>query len=347
MTIEDGTPRRQVESDPVAKVMGLVTALRSRVESLERGATLRNASISGGEGLRVLDENGGTRISLNTADGAVVAYDADGNATARFGPLANSNPGSFGVEVFYNGSWVQVGAGNVDWGNISNKPATFTPSTHTHTGAQITSAVANATNATTAGTATTATYAVGSSQAYNNNVGGTSFYAVWVGNNAGNTLGRNTSSAKYKKNIRRHDAPASDVLALQPVIYDRNDFLDYPEDPETGERLIGPPNLVPGAKGEYGLIAEQVAEHVPEIIQWYEGEIDGIRYDLLAVALLDVVKEQNARIEALEATINARLPKYVPPTRSGVTSRRPASAAPEVAPTPTPYEILPPEGVSE
>ncbi|KUM41193.1 tail fiber domain-containing protein [Arthrobacter sp. EPSL27] len=331
----DGIPRRSVESDPLAALMQKITKLEGQVASLERGATLRNASISGGDGLRVLDADGGTRVSINTTDGAVVAYDAGGNAVARFGPLTNSKPGSYGVEVKYNGSWVQVGGGNVDWGNISNKPASYPPSGHGHNGGDISGVVPEA------------SLAQGSWQAYNQNVPGTSFYAVWVGNGAGNQFGRNTSSARYKNNIRRHDSDASDVLALQPVIYDRNDQLVYPEDPETGERLIGPPNLIPGAKGEYGLIAEQVAEHVPEIVQWYEGRIDGIRYDLLSVALLDVVKEQNERIAALEAAFNTKLPKYTRPSRAGLDRRRQASAAPEFPPAPVSYEILPPEGVIE
>ncbi|WNO26039.1 minor tail protein [Arthrobacter phage Wildwest] len=331
----DGIPRRAVESDPLAALMQKITGLEKQVAALERGASLRNASISGGDGLRVLDEQGGTRVSINTTDGAVVAYDAGGSAVARFGPLANSNPGQYGVEVKYNGGWVQVGGGNVDWGNISNKPATYAPSSHGHNGSQISGVVPESVTA------------QGSWQAYNQNVPGTSFYAVWVGNSAGNQFGRNTSSARYKTNIRKHETAPDGVLALTPVVYDRKDELVYPEDPETRERLIGPPNLIHGAKGEYGLIAEQVAEHVPEIVQWYEGQIDGIRYDLLSVALLDVVKDQAARIEALEANFNARLPKYTAPTRAGLSPHRKASAAPEVAPEPTPYEILPPEGVIE
>ncbi|CCQ44307.1 hypothetical protein ARTSIC4J27_231 [Pseudarthrobacter siccitolerans] len=331
----DGIPRRSVESDPLAALMAEIRTLKEQVAVLERGATLRNASISGGDGLRVLDANGGTRVSISTTDGAVVAYDAGGQPAARFGPLANSAPGKFGVEIKYNGSWVQVGAGNVDWGNVSNKPALYPPTGHRHGGGDIDGIVYES------------SLAQGSWQAYNQNVPGTSFYAVWVGNGGGHQFGRNTSSAKYKNNIRKHETTPDGVLALTPVIYDRNDELDYPEDPETGERLIGPPNLIRGAKGEYGLIAEQVAEHVPEIVQWYEGAIDGIRYDLLAVALLDVVKDQEARIRALEATFNTRLPRYTPPVRAGLSKHRPASAAPANPPIPTPYEILPPEGVTE
>lgn len=336
----DGIPRRAVESDPLAALMAEIKALKGQVATLERGATLRNASISGGDGLRVLDSDGGTRVSINTTDGAVVAYDASGAAVARFGPLSNSKPGSYGVEVKYNGAWVQVGGGNVDWGNISNKPATYAPSGHTHTASQISDQIPSSK---ISGAVYESSLAQGSWQAYNQNVPGTSFYAVWVGNGAGNQFGRNISSARYKRNIIAHNTDAADVLALQPVIYDRNDELVYPSESETGDRLIGPPNLIRGAKSEYGLIAEQVAENVPEIVQWYESEIDGIRYDLLSVALLDVVKAQDARIEALEAAVSALAPDYRPPARP-VTPRVPASGAPSVAPPPTPYTIAPSEG---
>jgi hypothetical protein len=329
--ILDGIPRRSVESDPLAALMGEIRNLKEQVAALERGATLRNASISGGDGLRVLDAAGSTRVSINTTDGAVVAYNDAGSPVARFGPLANSNPGAYGVEVLYNGGWVQVGGGNVDWGNISNKPATYAPSTHTHTGAQVTSQVASA------------ALADGSQYGFNNNVAGTQFYALWVGNDGGFHLGRNTSSAKYKHNIEKHDTPAGGVLALQPVIYDRNDELVYPEDPDTGERLIGPSNLRVGAKGEYGLIAEQVADNVPEIVQWFDGEIDGIRYDLLSVALLDVVKDQALRLNALENVVrNSVLTTYTRPHRQGLVRRRRASAAPETPPAPVAFNILPP-----
>lgn len=339
----DGIPRKSVESDPLADLMGQIRALKDQVAALERGATLRNASISGGDGLRVLDSNGGTRVQIDPATGAVNAYDASGNAVARFGPLSNSNPGNYGVEVKYNGSWVQVGGGNVDWGNISNKPTGFNPNAHTHGGGDIVSPVANANNASYANEAGHSADTDGSAYAFNNNVSGSTFYAVWVSNTG--KLGRNTSSARYKQNIRAHDAASTDVLNLQPVIYDRRDALDYPgTDPETGQTLEGPPNLIPGTKGEYGLIAEQVAEHVPEIVTWYDGKIDGVRYDLLSVALLDVVRDQQARIEALEASFNARLPKYAPPARVGLTARQKAADAPDVPPAPEAFEILPPEG---
>lgn len=284
----DGIPRRSVESDPVAELMGIIRELKDRVAGLERAATLRNASISGGDGLRVLDNSGNTRVSINTTDGAVVAYNGSGAAVARFGPLANSNPGQFGVEVLYNGSWVQVGAGNVDWGNVSNKPATFPPSGHTHSGGDITSAVANATNASSANSANWAAQADGSSYGFSHPVAGTSFYALWVGNDAGYHFGTNTSSARYKTNIKRHRIDPARLRALKPVSYEKTANEGYVE---------------------YGLIAEQVLEAgVPEIVQWMDGKVHGLRYDLLSVALLEAYQDLYDEVEALKSGRN-RPPK--------------------------------------
>jgi hypothetical protein len=72
--------------------------------------------------------DGSLSLSLDSAADAFIAYDAAGNDMVRIGKMAHVNPGVYGVEVKYNGSWLQVGGGNVDWGNISNKPATYAPS---------------------------------------------------------------------------------------------------------------------------------------------------------------------------------------------------------------------------
>jgi hypothetical protein len=52
---------------------------------------------------------------------------------------------------------------------------------------------------------------------------------------------------------------------------------------------------IDGGSNEYGLIAEQVAEHFPELAVWFDGKTDGLRYDLLPVALLDVVRDRTNR----------------------------------------------------
>lgn len=114
--------------------------------------------------------------------------------------------------------------------------------------------------------------------AYGRTVSGGNF-AVWMDTTL--QFGRNVSSRRYKEDIEPHPVAPAAVLALRPVTYHRID------DPDAGAR-------------EYGLIAEDVNELVPSIVTWFDGQIDGVRYDLLAVALLDVVRDQDSRIRALE-----------------------------------------------
>jgi len=115
---------------------------------------------------------------------------------------------------------------------------------------------------------------------------GNNRFAVWMDD--GLEFGRATSARKYKEDILPAEIDPSDVLALQPVTYHRK------TDPE-GVR-------------EFGLIADDVNETLPEIVTWFpddEGvkQIDGVQYDLLPVALLAVVKDQQKRIEALELLV--------------------------------------------
>lgn len=230
-------------------------------------------------------------VSLAMDDsGAFVVYDGAGAEVARFGELINSNPGQYGVEILYNGAWVQVGAGNVDWGNISNIPATFTPAAHTHAGGDVTSRVSAATDA------------IGSASGWSNSVMGTEFYAVWVGNDGSFSFGRNTSSLKYKENVRDATINPDDVLKLRPVTFDRKAQYRYPED-ENGVRLVGPPEMIPGAKNEFGLIAEEVVQVVPQLAEYFRGELDSVRYERGFVALLPVLQQQAADIAVLKQAV--------------------------------------------
>ncbi|HEY9356478.1 MAG TPA: tail fiber domain-containing protein [Arthrobacter sp.] len=246
-------------------------------------------------------QDGTLGVQVDPATGAFTAYDASGTAAvARFGALQQTSPGSYGVEVLVGSTWVQVGAQVATWSSLAGKPSTFPPSSHTHPGGDITSAVANATNAVNAASAA---QAEGSQYGWTNTVSGTEFYALWVGNDGGFHFGRNTSSIKYKENVRDAATAPAAVLNLRPVVYDRKATYKYPEDPETGERAEGPPQMFEGAKNEFGLIAEEVDQHLPEIVTRYGGEIDGVRYDLLGVALLPVVQQQADDIAALKQAV--------------------------------------------
>ncbi|WP_181038958.1 tail fiber domain-containing protein [Arthrobacter sp. Y81] len=266
-------------------------ALIRRVKDLERqmqqfaaANILRTAGISAKPGgidvtgfINSLRTDGTKGVAMDD-DGVFIVYSEDGTSpVARFGPL-ESAPGEYGVEVLVGSTWVQLGAQAVTWDLIAGKPADFAP--------LVTSAVADATDAVNAQEAAHALDADGSEYGWTNNVAGTSFYALWVGNDGGFHLGRNVSSIKYKENVTDAAVAPSAVLNLRPVRYDR--------------KPSGPAQEFPGAKGEFGLIAEEVAQHLPEIVTKFEGEIDGVRYDLLAVALLEVVRDQENRLRTLE-----------------------------------------------
>lgn len=301
MTID--APRSIPDPDPISRMGENTREQDRRTSELERGAPQRSMSISDdtGRGIRVdetgfrtVDANGNTVGIFQTSDGTFVIKDSAGTPMARFGELL-SDPGHFGGEIWdtVNNVWVKLVTGaSTSWAAVTGKPSTFTPSAHTHAGSDVTSPVA---------------LADGSAYAFNNNVAGTTFYAVWVGNDGGNHLGKNTSSLRYKENVRPYAVDPAKVLQLEPKIFDRK-----PVRIPTPEGQEGPDQMVTGAKDEYGLIAEEVHELVPEIVVWYEGEIDGIRYDLLALALLDVAKDQDRqlkehaeRLAALEAAVTA------------------------------------------
>jgi hypothetical protein len=236
-------------------------------------------------------------VSVDPATGTFVAYNAAGTSpVARFGSLLETAPTEYGVEVLVGSTWVRLGNQTTTWGSISGTPSDFAP--------LVTSAVANATNAANATEATHAAQADGSQYGWTNNVSGSNYYAVWVGDDGGYHFGRNVSSIKYKENVTTATVDPWNVLQLRPVRYDRKATYRYPED-EKGNRLEGPAQKIEGAKDEFGLIAEEVAPLLPEVVTKYDGVIDGVRYDLLGVALLPVVQAQQEQIDKLTAAVRA------------------------------------------
>lgn len=165
------------------------------------------------------------------------------------------------------------------WSSITSKPSTFTPSSHSHSG-YLTSG-------------STIAWANGSKKPHNNSASGSgTWYAVWVEGDG--TFCRNTSSIKFKENVRDYAINEDAVLNLRPVVYDRKDQVR--EDGTVKE----------GRKGEVGLIAEEVeAAGLDWLVNYLDGEVDGLRYDLLGVALLPVVQRQAQQIEALSERLAA------------------------------------------
>jgi hypothetical protein len=112
---------------------------------------------------------------------------------------------------------------------------------------------------------------------------------VLVADSSGN-IRKQSSSRRFKEDVRPLEVDAGALLSLQPVRFRWK--------PEHGE-------------GEdIGLIAEDVAEIVPELV-WSETDdegverITGVHYDKIAPLLIEVVAEQAEKIESLEGRLAA------------------------------------------
>ncbi|MFF7800260.1 tail fiber domain-containing protein [Streptomyces olivaceus] len=218
-------------------------------------------------------------------------------APSTFPPASHTHPWG---DVTGKPSTFPPGLHVHSWGDIGGKPSTYPPSSHSHSWSSITGKPStfspsshSHSNYLTSGS--TISWANGSKKPHSNAASGSgTWYSVWVEGNG--TFARNTSSIRFKKNVRDYEINPDDLLKLRPVIYDRKDTVDE----ETGETKIG-------RKDEVGLIAEEVkAAGLDWMVNYLDGEVDGLRYDLLGVALVPVVQRQAAQISDLEARL-ARL----------------------------------------
>jgi hypothetical protein len=107
--------------------------------------------------------------------------------------------------------------------------------------------------------------------------GSTPTYDVQVNNNG--DLCRASSSKRYKKNIRRLESQPDKILNLKPVSFEWKTT--------SGQDI--------------GLIAEEVHEVIPELVGYdKEGRPDAVRYEMVSLYLLELVKGQVAAIRELK-----------------------------------------------
>lgn len=102
----------------------------------------------------------------------------------------------------------------------------------------------------------------------------------------GGLIQRSTSSIKYKQDIEDFTVDNDKILQLRPRVW--RDKQEVEEDGDTDNKY-------------FGLIAEEVSELGLTYLVSYdeEGNPDGVAYDRLAVALLNVVRQQKEQIESL------------------------------------------------
>jgi hypothetical protein len=91
-----------------------------------------------------------------------------------------------------------------------------------------------------------------------------------------------SSALRFKENIQSLE-DSSKVMQLRPVTF------DWKKD----------------QKHDIGLIAEEVAELYPELVET-NGDITGIKYTKLTALLIKTVQDLNARIEELETQITKK-----------------------------------------
>lgn len=127
------------------------------------------------------------------------------------------------------------------------------------------------------------------------------------------TLGRATSASKYKisienqfKNEQEQIEHSSRILNLDVKSwFGKWKAETLAKEIETGERLSDEDFEL---KRTVGLVAEDVEEAgLSEFVSYgADGDVEGIGYDRLWIHLIPVIKDQQKRIEKLEATINGK-----------------------------------------
>jgi predicted ribosome quality control (RQC) complex YloA/Tae2 family protein len=97
-------------------------------------------------------------------------------------------------------------------------------------------------------------------------------------------LGTQSSSRRFKKEIKSMDSASEGILALKPVTF------QYKSDKKNAP--------------QYGLIAEEVAKVNPDlVVRDKNGEIYTVRYDAVNAMLLNEFLKEHRKVQEQEATI--------------------------------------------
>jgi len=120
------------------------------------------------------------------------------------------------------------------------------------------------------------------------------YFAAYI--NGDGRLGRTVSARRYKRDITAWAPEKQAIFALQLVTYRlKSNVLTMGDD----------------APVEVGLIAEElVALGLGWLVLYIDGEVEGIAYEKISLALLPVVQDHEARMleqEAVTASLSARL----------------------------------------
>jgi hypothetical protein len=105
--------------------------------------------------------------------------------------------------------------------------------------------------------------------------------------NGAGQLGTTTSSLRFKEDVTDMGEASADLLRLRPVTFHYKPAYD------DGSHLL-----------QYGLIAEEVAEVYPDLVQYdAEGRPRAVRYHFVNAMLLNEVQRQYRKIAELQAQV--------------------------------------------
>lgn len=108
--------------------------------------------------------------------------------------------------------------------------------------------------------------------------------------NSNGQLGTQTSSRRYKEEIRDMGTATEALMKLRPVTF------YYKHEYDNGPRTL-----------QYGLIAEEVAKVFPELVAYNpDGSAYTVRYQFLSSMLLNEVQRQYRRSQQQEVLVQAQ-----------------------------------------
>jgi hypothetical protein len=124
-------------------------------------------------------------------------------------------------------------------------------------------------------------------------IAGTGVTGAQVVVNSNGKLGVTTSSARFKEQVKPMDKASEAILALKPVTFRYKDNID------------------PSATPQFGLVAEQVAQVDPDLVERdNDGKPYTVRYEAVNAMLLNEFLKEHRKVQELEralAIVNERI----------------------------------------
>jgi hypothetical protein len=208
------------------------------------------------------------------ANGYALLVNTDGSTS--FGDLSletnntTTDGGTYYLAIMDD---ADAGDGSITSLTYSNTKLTFVPSTGTLSCSNVSTG-----NVTATGTSTLSTVDINAG-----NIDGTTIGSASAAAGTFTTLSATsiteTSSIAYKENVNPITNALDAILNLAGVTYDRKDG---------------------SSKNEAGLIAEDTAKVLPNIVTYKDGKPEGINYTKLSAYLIEAVKDLTAEIKDLK-----------------------------------------------